>query len=110
MTVKSAKITALVSYSLCFCGYDAHYDAAFITLHFVPIASAVILIYTAVVKSNLRLLILIKSPIAIILVKSADPPYDKKGSGIPVIGMIPITIPMLTIKWKKNIPKIPAQM
>lgn len=41
---------------------------------------------------------LITRPIAIMFVRRAEPPYDINGNGIPVIGMIPITIPTLTIK------------
>ena len=50
------------------------------------------------------------NPIALIAIKSDEPPYDIKRSGIPVIGMIPITIPTLTTKWKNNIPRIPEQI
>src|SRR5215207_8847876 len=31
-----------------------------------------------------------------------EPPYDRNGSGSPVIGMIPSVIPMLTNVWKAN--------
>ena len=41
---------------------------------------------------------LISRPMQIIAVHKEEPPYDKKSSGIPVIGIIPITIPTFTKK------------
>jgi hypothetical protein len=61
-------------------------------------------------KSSRRIFMLIKSPMQVMAVQREDPPYDKNSRGIPVIGMIPITIPTLTIKWKKNINRIPEAM
>jgi hypothetical protein len=43
-------------------------------------------------------------------VSSDEPPYERNNKGIPVIGIIPITIPTLIKKWKENIPNIPAQI
>ena len=37
-----------------------------------------------------------------------EPPYERKKSGIPVIGIIPIAMPALMRKWKKSMPMIPA--
>ena len=53
---------------------------------------------------------LISNPTQIIAVQSDEPPYDINKSGIPVIGIMPITIPTLTMKWKKSIPRIPPEI
>lgn len=50
---------------------------------------------------------LINKPIQLIAVNNEEPPYDKNNKGIPVIGIIPITIPTLIKKWIINIPRIP---
>ena len=50
---------------------------------------------------------LISNPIQVITVSKEEPPYDRNNNGIPVIGIIPITIPTLIKKWKVIIPKIP---
>ena len=47
-------------------------------------------------------------PIAVKLTRIDDPPYDRNGNGMPVIGMIPITIPTLTNIWIANIDAMPA--
>jgi hypothetical protein len=44
------------------------------------------------------MLILINKPVAERAVHNEDPPYDRKRSGMPVMGMIPMTIPTLTVK------------
>mgnify|MGYP007016031380 CR=1 FL=1 len=41
---------------------------------------------------------LMSKPEAVMAVHKDEPPYDTKSSGIPVIGIMPITIPILTIK------------
>ena len=51
---------------------------------------------------------LISKPIAHIEVHNDEPPYDKKSSGIPVIGIMPITMPTLMTKWKKNKTRMPT--
>ena len=33
----------------------------------------------------------------------AEPPYDMNGSGMPVIGMMPIVMPMFSKTWNANI-------
>ena len=53
---------------------------------------------------------LISSPTQPIAVKRDEPPYDKNKSGIPVIGIMPMTIPTLIKKWMINIPKMPEAM
>ena len=52
----------------------------------------------------------ITKPIQAIAVNSEEPPYDMNKSGIPVIGIIPITIPTLIKKWNANIPRMPLKM
>ena len=52
----------------------------------------------------------ITRPIQVIAVSKDEPPYERNSNGIPVIGMIPITIPTLIKKWNENIPRIPAQI
>jgi len=47
------------------------------------------------------------NPTPIDAVQSDEPPYERKKRGIPVIGIIPIAMPILTKKWKKTIPRIP---
>ena len=37
----------------------------------------------------------------------AEPPYDMNGSGMPVIGMMPIVIPMFSKTWIANIASTP---
>jgi hypothetical protein len=44
----------------------------------------------------------------IMAVQREEPPYDRNRRGIPVIGMMPIVIPIFTTKWNRNIPAIPA--
>ena len=46
----------------------------------------------------------------LIAIRSEDPPYERKRSGIPVIGIIPITIPTLIKKWNKKIANNPDAM
>ena len=53
---------------------------------------------------------LISSPTQPIAVKRDEPPYYKNKSGIPVIGIMPMTIPTLIKKWMINIPKMPEAM
>ena len=53
---------------------------------------------------------LMRMPAAIMAVHNDDPPYDKKSNGIPVMGIVPMTIPMLTIKWKKYMATMPVAM
>ena len=38
---------------------------------------------------------------------TAEPPYDMNGSGMPVIGMIPMVIPMFSKIWNANIASTP---
>ena len=38
---------------------------------------------------------------------TAEPPYDMNGSGIPVIGMIPIVMPTFSKIWIANIARTP---
>ena len=38
---------------------------------------------------------------------TAEPPYDMNGSGIPVIGMIPIVMPTFSKIWIANIASTP---
>ena len=33
-----------------------------------------------------------------------DPPYEKKGSGMPITGVMPSTIPTLINRWKRKMP------
>ena len=47
-------------------------------------------------------------PIAISVGSSADPPYDKSGSGIPTMGSSPITAPRLTSVCAMSQMVIPA--
>jgi hypothetical protein len=35
--------------------------------------------------------------------QSDDPPYEKNGSGIPITGTSPMTMPTFTARWKKRI-------
>ena len=39
---------------------------------------------------------------AIMSAKTAEPPSDTKGSGRPVMGMMPIVMPMFTKDWNAN--------
>ena len=32
-----------------------------------------------------------------------EPPYEKKGKGIPIVGKIPATIAIFTKKWRNKI-------
>ena len=36
--------------------------------------------------------------------QSPEPPYEKKGTGTPIVGKIPATIAIFTKKWINNIP------
>lgn len=36
-----------------------------------------------------------------------DPPLDRNGSGMPMTGISPMTIPTLTKRWRKSIPATP---
>src|SRR3990170_837436 len=47
-------------------------------------------------------------PIATLFVRSELPPYETKGRGMPVIGMIPTVIPTLTNIWRASIDAMPA--
>ena len=51
---------------------------------------------------------LINIPIADKTAHNDEPPYDRKNKGIPVIGITPIAMPILTNTWKNTIPTIPA--
>ena len=50
------------------------------------------------IKSYFLELMLIRIPTAVIAVRRDEPPYERNSSGIPVIGIIPITIPTLIKK------------
>src|SRR5919108_283533 len=39
---------------------------------------------------------------------SDEPPYETNGNGIPVMGEMPIVMPMLTNPWNANIETMPA--
>ena len=39
---------------------------------------------------------------------TAEPPYDMNGSGMPVIGMMPIVMPMFSNIWNANIASTPT--
>ena len=41
-------------------------------------------------------------------VHSEEPPWERKKRGIPVIGIIPMVIPILTMTWKRSIAMTPA--
>ena len=41
------------------------------------------------------------------VVITEEPPYDMSGSGIPVIGMIPMVMPTLTKTWNISIAVMP---
>ncbi len=45
---------------------------------------------------------------AIIYESNDEPPYDKNGKVIPVIGKRPRTIPIFQTCWKIKSPKMPA--
>jgi len=47
------------------------------------------------------------SPTQIIVTSIDDPPYETKGSGFPVTGIIPVTAAMLRIPWNANMPVSP---
>ena len=53
---------------------------------------------------------LCKMPSAIAMLTSDAPPCVTNGNGIPVIGMIPITIPTFTKSWKRTIDATPAEI
>ncbi len=36
------------------------------------------------------------------------PPYDMNGSGMPMTGSRPVTMPRLTNRWIRNTPAVPA--
>ena len=38
----------------------------------------------------------------------AEPPYDMNGNGMPVIGMMPIVMPMFSNTWNAKIPSTPT--
>ena len=42
------------------------------------------------------------------MLTSEAPPWVTNGSGMPVIGMIPMTIPTLTTSWNRTIDAMPA--
>ena len=46
-------------------------------------------------------------PISMLNPKSEEPPELIKGSGIPMTGMSPIVMPILTIKWVNITPTTP---
>ncbi len=48
-----------------------------------------------------------RMPIPMSAAQREEPPYERKKRGIPVMGMIPIAIPILMITWKKIIAMIP---
>lgn len=39
-------------------------------------------------------------PIEIIDINRDDPPYDKKGNVIPVVGIVPVTTSIFRITWR----------
>ena len=42
------------------------------------------------------------------MAQSDEPPYERKSSGMPVIGMTPMAMPALIMKWKSSMPNMPA--
>ena len=55
-----------------------------------------------------RMLMLWRMPRPIAMLTSDAPPWVTNGSGIPVIGMIPITMPTFTTSWNRIIDANPA--
>ena len=41
-------------------------------------------------------------PIEIIDINRDDPPYDKNGNVIPVVGIVPVTTNMFRITWRRR--------
>ena len=50
------------------------------------------------------------SPTAEKSVTIDEPPYEKKGSGMPITGVMPMHMPMLMKVWKASAPATPMQM
>ena len=55
-----------------------------------------------------RILMLCRMPRPIAMLTRDAPPCVTNGNGMPVIGMIPITMPAFTISWKRIIDAMPA--
>jgi hypothetical protein len=63
--------------------------------------------HTALLDLNQLESILSKIPTSILNPKREEPPELINGSGIPMTGMIPIVIPILTKKWVNITPTTP---
>ena len=55
-----------------------------------------------------RLAMFCNRPMASMPANSDDPPYDTKGRGTPVTGMMPRHMPMFWNAWKPNQQAMPA--